>query len=165
MPNDAFSKVELLMIDIDGTLTDAKLMWAGPAAGWTQIFSVRDGESLRRMGARGIPVVPLSRNATLCARTRMEGLGLPCDWLGVADKFVAFEELRQRYATLPERIAYVADGREDVPILKAVGLPIAVADAHRSALEVAKYVTRARGGDHALEEVVDLIMEARGWAT
>jgi len=62
-------------------------------------------------------------------------------------------------------IAYVADGREDVPILKAVGLPIAVADAHRSALEVAKYVTRARGGDHALEEVVDLIMEARGWAT
>lgn len=165
MPNDAFSKVELLMIDIDGTLTDAKLAWAGPAVGFTQVFSVRDGESIRRLSLRGLPVVPLSRNATLCAKTRMEGLGLPCDWLGVADKFVAYEDLQRRYATPPDRIAYVADGREDVPILKAVGLPIAVADAHRSVLEVAHHVTRARGGDHALEEVVDLIMEARGWVT
>jgi 3-deoxy-D-manno-octulosonate 8-phosphate phosphatase (KDO 8-P phosphatase) len=163
--DDAFSKIELLMIDIDGTLTDAKLAWAGPAAGWTQLFSVRDGESIRRLAARGIPVVPLSRNPTLCAKTRMEGLGLPCDWLGVPDKFAAFQNLRERYATPPDKIAYVADGREDVPILKAVGLPIAVADAHRSALDVAKYVTRARGGDHALEEVVDRILEARGWAT
>src|SRR5258708_25966300 len=127
MPNDAFSKVELLMIDIDGTLTDAKLLWAGPAAGWTQIFSVRDGESIRRIVARGIPVVPLSRNPTLCARTRMEGLGLPCDWLGVADKVVAFEELRQRYATPPERIAYVARAGEDGPILRRRGLPLAAA--------------------------------------
>jgi 3-deoxy-D-manno-octulosonate 8-phosphate phosphatase (KDO 8-P phosphatase) len=165
MPDSTFSEIELLLIDIDGTLTDAKLAWAGPAAGWTQVFSVRDGESIRRLCQRGIPVVPLSRNATLCARARMEGLGLPCEWLGVADKFVAFQELRQRYATLPERIAYVADGREDVPILKVVGFPIAVADAHKSALEVARLVTRARGGEHALEEVIDLILEAHGWVS
>jgi 3-deoxy-D-manno-octulosonate 8-phosphate phosphatase (KDO 8-P phosphatase) len=163
MENSAFSEIALLVIDIDGTLTDAKVAWAGPAAGWTQVFSVRDGESIRRLCQRGIPVVPLSRNATLCARARMEGLGLPCDWLGVADKLVSFQELRQRYGVELERIAYVADGREDVPILKVVGFPIAVADAHRSALEVARYVTRARGGEHAIEEVIDLILEAHGW--
>jgi 3-deoxy-D-manno-octulosonate 8-phosphate phosphatase (KDO 8-P phosphatase) len=165
MQNGSFSEIALLIVDIDGTLTDAKLAWAGPAAGWTQLFSVRDGESIRRLCQRGIPVVPLSRNATLCARARMEGLGLPLDWLGVADKFVSFQELRQRYATPPERIAYVADGREDVPILKVVGFPIAVADAHRAAREVARYVTQARGGEHALEEVIDLILEAHGWAS
>jgi 3-deoxy-D-manno-octulosonate 8-phosphate phosphatase (KDO 8-P phosphatase) len=163
MADSSFSEIGLLVVDIDGTLTDAKLAWAGPAAGWTQLFSVRDGESIRRLCQRGIPVVPLSRNPTLCARARMEGLGLPCDWLGVADKFVSFQELRQRYSILPEHIAYVADGREDVPIMKAVGFPIAVADAHRSVLEIARYVTRARGGEHALEEVIDLILEARGW--
>jgi 3-deoxy-D-manno-octulosonate 8-phosphate phosphatase KdsC-like HAD superfamily phosphatase len=59
----------------------------------------------------------------------------------------------------------VADGREDVPILQAVGFPIAVADAHQSVLAVAKYTTRARGGDHALEEVIDLILEAHGWSS
>jgi len=160
-----FSDVALLVIDIDGTLTDAKLVWAGPAIGWTQVFSVRDGESIRRLCQRGIPVVPLSRNPTLCARTRMEGLGLPLDWLGVGDKLIAFEQLRQRYGIPPERIAYVADGREDVPIFKLVGFPIAVADAHKSALEGARHVTRARGGDHAMEEVIDLILDAHGWSS
>src|SRR5689334_22035089 len=143
MADVGFSEIELLLIDIDGTLTDAKVAWAGPAAGWTQLFSVRDGESIRRLCQRGIPVVPLSRNPTLCARARMEGLGLPCDWLGVADKLTSFQEVLARYAVPSERIAYVADGREDVPILKAVGFPIAVADAHLSAVAVARYVTRA----------------------
>jgi 3-deoxy-D-manno-octulosonate 8-phosphate phosphatase (KDO 8-P phosphatase) len=161
----AFSDIALLVIDIDGTLTDAKLAWAGPAAGWTQVFSVRDGESIRRLCQRGIPVVPLSRNPTLCARTRMEGLGLPLDWLGVGDKLIAFAELRQRYGIPPERIAYVADGREDVPILKIVGFPIAVADAHKAAIEASRHVTKARGGDHAMEEVIDLILEAHGWSS
>jgi len=61
------------------------------------------------------------------------------------------------------RVAYLADGREDVPILELVGLPLAVADAHPHAQRVAKYVTRARGGEHAFEEVADLIFAARGW--
>jgi YrbI family 3-deoxy-D-manno-octulosonate 8-phosphate phosphatase len=165
MADGAFSEIELLIIDIDGTLTDATIAWAGPELGWTQRFSVRDGESIRRLCQRGIPVVPLSRNPTLCARARMEGLGLPCDWLGVSDKLVSFADLRQRYGVAPERIAYVADGREDVPIFEAVGFPIAVADAHRSALAAARYVTRARGGEHALEEVIDLILEAHGWTS
>jgi 3-deoxy-D-manno-octulosonate 8-phosphate phosphatase (KDO 8-P phosphatase) len=160
-----FEQVALLVIDIDGTLTNAKIAWGGPAVGWTQLFSVRDGESIRRLGQRGIPVVPLSRNPTLSARTRMEGLGLPCDWLGVADKLVAFEDLRLRYGVALQQIAYVADGREDVPILALVGLPVAVADAHLSARAIAKYVTSARGGEHALEEVIDLILEAHGWAS
>jgi len=165
MPNDTLSDIALLLIDIDGTLTDAKIAWAGPAFGWTQLFSVRDGESIRRLCQRGMPVVPLSRNPTLCARARMEGLGLPCDWLGVADKWAGFQEVRQKYATPIERIAYIADGREDVPILEVVGFPIAVADAHASVRRIAKYVTRARGGDHALEEVIDLILEAHGWSS
>jgi len=156
--------LDLLMIDIDGTLTDAKLAWGGPAVGFTQIYSVRDGESLRRLQQRLIAVVPLSRNGTLCARTRMEGLALPCQWLGVADKLVGFHELERQYGVPRERIGYVADGREDVPILELVGFPVAVADAHRTAKQAAKYVTHARGGEHALEEVADLICEAKGWA-
>jgi 3-deoxy-D-manno-octulosonate 8-phosphate phosphatase (KDO 8-P phosphatase) len=160
-----FSEIALLLIDVDGTLTDAKTAWAGPATGFVQVFSVRDGESIKRLCQRGIPVVPLSRNATLSTRTRMEGLGVPCEWLGVADKAIAFQELRRRYGIPLERIAYVADGREDLPIMQEIGFPIAVADAHKSLLGVAKYVTHVKGGDHALEEVIDLILEAHGWTS
>jgi 3-deoxy-D-manno-octulosonate 8-phosphate phosphatase (KDO 8-P phosphatase) len=164
MPVD-FSQIALLLIDVDGTLTDAKTAWGGPATGWTQVFSIRDGESIKRLCQRGIPVVPLSRNGTLSTRTRMEGLGVPCEWLGVADKAAAFEDLRQRYAVPPARIAYVGDGREDVPVMNAVGFPIAVADGHKSVRAIAKYTTLAKGGDHALEEVIDLILEAHGWTS
>jgi 3-deoxy-D-manno-octulosonate 8-phosphate phosphatase (KDO 8-P phosphatase) len=158
----AFAEVALVVVDIDGTLTDAKVAWAGPDIGWTMMFSIRDGESIRRLCQLGLPVVPLSRNQTRCARVRMEALGLPCDWLGVADKLAAFRDLLARYDVPLERIAYLADGREDVPILELVGLPIAVADAHGTVRAVAKYVTRARGGEHAFEEVADVILEARG---
>jgi 3-deoxy-D-manno-octulosonate 8-phosphate phosphatase (KDO 8-P phosphatase) len=159
----AFAEVTLVVVDIDGTLTDAKIAWGGPELGWTQVFSVRDGESIRRLCQRGLPVVPLSRNQTRCAKVRMEGLGLPCDWVGVGDKLFAFRELLTRYAAPLERVAYIADGREDVPILELCGLPVAVADAHKDARAAAKYITRARGGEHAFEEVADLISDARGW--
>ena len=159
----AFGEVDLVIIDIDGTLTDATIAWGGPDIGWTMSFSIRDGESIRRLGQHGVPVIPLSRNQTRCARVRMEGLGLACDWLGVTDKVSAFRDLLARQAVPAARVAYLADGREDVPILELVGLPLAVADAHPHAQRVAKYVTRARGGEHAFEEVADLIFAARGW--
>jgi 3-deoxy-D-manno-octulosonate 8-phosphate phosphatase (KDO 8-P phosphatase) len=158
-----FSAISLLILDIDGTLTDARVHWGGPEIGWTMAFSVRDGESIRRLLARGIPVVPLSRNATVCARVRMEALGLPVTWLGVTDKASAFEELVARYDVPLDRIAYVGDGREDVPVLRRVGMPCSVADGHASARGAARFVTSAKGGDHAIEEIVDRIFGARGW--
>ena len=158
-----FQQVELLLVDIDGTLTNAKLLWAGPEIGWTQVFSVRDGEAIRRLVSAGIPVVPLSRNPSDCAKARMRGLGLPTTWVGVRDKVVAFEAVRAQYNIAPEHIAYVADGVEDAPILRAVGMPCSVADGHRSARGAARYITLAAGGDHAVEEVIERIWEARGW--
>jgi 3-deoxy-D-manno-octulosonate 8-phosphate phosphatase (KDO 8-P phosphatase) len=158
-----FRDISLLVVDIDGTLTDATIDWGGPSVGWTQRFSVRDGEAIRRLIGKGLSVVPLSRNPSLCAKTRMEGLGLCTDWVGVSDKPAAFAQLLARYAIDPERVAYFADGCEDVPILEQVGLACVVADAHPLAKAAAKYVTKKRGGDHALEEIADLISEARGW--
>jgi len=158
-----FRDVSLLVVDIDGTLTDATISWVGPSVGWTQRFSVRDGEAIRRLVGKGVAVVPLSRNPTLCAKTRMEGLDLTTEWVGVSDKVAAFEQILARHAVAAESVCYVADGREDVPILQRVGLPCAVADAHPSAKAAAKYVTTKNGGDHALEEIADLIWEARGW--
>ncbi len=158
-----FRQVELLLVGIDGTLTNARVAWAGPELGWMQTFSVRDGDAIRRLVAAGIPVVPLSRNSSECAKARMRALGLPTTWTGVRDKAAAFGTIRAEYGVSPEHIAYVADGVEDAPIMRAIGVPCSVADGHRVARGVAKYVTVAAGGDHAVEEVIERIWEARGW--
>lgn len=155
--------VELLGLDIDGTLTDGLLYWAGPDVGFTQRFAVRDGEAIVRLLKQGLPIVPISRNKTICAKARMQGLKLPTDWVGVDDKQKAMREVCLRYKVAQSAICYVGDGREDAPILSQVGLGVCVADGHPKTIAAARYTTQAVGGRGAAEEVIERIMHARGW--
>lgn len=154
-----FRQVKLFAFDIDGTLTDGRTTWLGPEIGWTQTYSVRDGESLLRMAREGIIVVPLSRNRTECARVRITGLGLSTRWLGVTDKPSALEEIVTTYGVPQQDIAFLGDGLDDAPIIGAVGLGCAVADAHPLALAAARHITAATGGRHAVEELALLILQ------
>lgn len=147
-----FADAELLSFDIDGTLTDATTWWAGPESGWVQRYSVRDGEALLRIRQRRI-VVPLSRNRTKAAVSRMEGLGLDMRWLGVQDKITGLDQICREYGIAPERVCFVGDGFDDVPVLRRVGLGCAVADAHPAAIEAAHLVLTSRGGHRVIEEI------------
>ncbi len=162
MSIDAFGRVDLVAFDIDGTLTDGTTSWLGPEVGWTQTYSTRDGESILRLVKIGLHVVPLSRNRTACARARMEALGLPLDWLGVADKVEGLHALSERFVVPKERICFVGDGLEDASVFALVGCSCAVADAHPRARAAAGFVTRARGGERAFEEIALRILDARG---
>lgn len=156
------SHVSLLGVDIDGTLTDGFLYWAGPEVGWTQRYGVRDGEALLRLIAAGVPVVPISRNRTACAKARMAGLGLSTQWVGVTDKLKALAEVAQAYDVPVAAMAYIGDGHEDAPILAQVGLGFAPSDAHDDARAAAAHVTQAPGGRSAVAEVVERLLQARG---
>jgi 3-deoxy-D-manno-octulosonate 8-phosphate phosphatase (KDO 8-P phosphatase) len=158
-----WKSIALLSVDIDGTLTDGFLYWAGPEVGWTQRYAVRDGEALVRLARRGMPVVPVSRNKTACAQARMQGLKLPRDWVGVDDKLVAMQAVCARYNVAPDQVCYIGDGREDAPLLAQVGVGCCVADGHGVTRKAAAYVTQAPGGRGAAEEVIEHIMAAQGW--
>ncbi len=162
MSTDPFAAVDLFVFDIDGTLTDATTSWLGPAIGWTQTYSVRDGEALIRLVRAGVPAAPLSRNKTECARVRMEALGVRLDWLGVSDKIEALGAIVHAFGVPRNRVCFVGDGIEDAAVFAKVGLGCAVADAHPKALAAAAHVTRARGGARAIEELVDQILTAKG---
>lgn len=144
----------LLLFDIDGTLTDATTTWAGPELGWQQTYSTRDGEALKALERAGLLVAPLSRNRTACAAARIAGLGFDPRFLGVADKERALDEARDHFEVALPRIAYIADGPEDAPLLRRVGFGVAVADAHPLALEAAHHVLERGGGQRAIEELV-----------
>lgn len=158
-----WQKIQLLSLDIDGTLTDGLLYWAGPDIGFTQRFAVRDGEAIVRLAARAMPIVPISRNKTACAKARMQGLKLPVEWVGVDDKERAMREVCARYNIDIKDVCYVGDGREDAPIMERVGAGVCVADGHPKTLAKASYTTTALGGRGAAEEVIEHIMQARGW--
>lgn len=156
------AEARLLLFDIDGTLTDATTGWGGAEVGWTQRYSVRDGEALLRMERAGLHVAALSRNRTRCAQERMQGLGVDCRWLGTRDKLASLSEAQAAFDVPSERVAYIGDGFEDAEVFQLVGLGVAVADAHPLALAAAHVVLRRRGGERAIEELEGVLTE-RGW--
>lgn len=153
---------KLLLIDIDGTLTDATTNWQGPEQGWCQRYSTRDGEALRRMAGHGVNLAALSRNRTRCARERMLGLGINIQWLGVSDKVAAFEQALSHYEVNSQEVAYIGDGPEDAQIFVMAGLGVAVADAHPHALRTSDHVLDRPGGGRAIEEL-EMYLEALQW--
>jgi 3-deoxy-D-manno-octulosonate 8-phosphate phosphatase (KDO 8-P phosphatase) len=95
-------------------------------------------------------------------RIRMEGLGVSHVYQGRRDKLPAFDELRGNLGLAAEQIAYVGDDVVDLPVMRRVGLAIAVADAHPLVIEHAHWTTRLGGGRGAAREVCELIMQAQG---
>jgi 3-deoxy-D-manno-octulosonate 8-phosphate phosphatase (KDO 8-P phosphatase) len=158
---EILSRIRLVVFDIDGTLTDGTTTWLGPDIGWTQTYSTRDGEAIARARHAGLAVVPLSRNKTRAARERMSHLELPLDWLGVADKNAGFDEIVRQHGVFASEVLFVGDGAEDAPILARAGIGWAVRDAHATARDAANYVSERRGGERALEEVLDLLIASR----
>lgn len=145
--------VRLFAFDIDGTLTDGTTWFAGDELGWVQRYSVRDGEAILRLKARGLIVVPLSRNKTRAAALRMQHLGCDLRWVGISAKLEALEEIRAAHGVTYEEICFVGDGADDAEVFGRVGAAFAVRDAHPLALASAAFVTQARGGERVIEEI------------
>jgi 3-deoxy-D-manno-octulosonate 8-phosphate phosphatase (KDO 8-P phosphatase) len=84
----------------------------------------------------------------------MEHLRCAVDWLGVGDKLAALAEIRERHGGVAaERVLHIGDGLDDAPVFEAVGVGVAVADAHAAAIRAAGLVLEAAGGARAMEEL------------
>src|SRR5262245_20775777 len=87
-----WSKLSLMIFDIDGTLTDGGIFWV-PGSGWTQIYSVRDGMGIKRLQEAGIEVAAISGGDSLSAQMRIQSLGIKHVHFGSHDKVAHFERL------------------------------------------------------------------------
>jgi 3-deoxy-D-manno-octulosonate 8-phosphate phosphatase (KDO 8-P phosphatase) len=164
----AARRVRLLGLDVDGVLTDNGV-YIGPLAGARvefKRFDIQDGLGLILLGTAGLPVFWLSGRASEATALRAAELRIE-DLLQVPGprKLTALDELLTRRGIGWDEVAFVGDDLADLPILRRVGLPIAVANAVTDVKAVARYVTTASGGHGAVREVVELLLRARGeWA-
>jgi 3-deoxy-D-manno-octulosonate 8-phosphate phosphatase (KDO 8-P phosphatase) len=154
------SQVSLVVLDVDGVLTDGRL-WYGPEGESVKVFDVRDGHGIKNLIAAGIGVAVISGRRSTAVTARMRELGVNEISQGVADKARALAELLKRNAIEAKRVACLVDDTPDLELMKAVGLPAAVADAHPEVLAAAQHVTRAAGGRGAVREFCDWLIAAR----
>ena len=153
-------KIKLLILDVDGVLTDNSL-YLNDDGIETKKFNVADGMGIWLAHQAGIEVALISGRHSKATGFRAFQLGIRHLYLGETEKLKAYEKVKKSLNVKDEQIAYVGDDLLDVPVLKKVGLPICVKNAIPAVKKFAQLVTKAKGGEGAVREVVDLILKAK----
>ena len=159
-PNIDFAKIEALFMDVDGVMTDGRILLGGDGVSRRSYYA-RDGIGLQLCRRAGIKLAMITSSSSKGVILRGEKLGIDLVCTGVKDKA---EELRIRAQALeidPAAVAFMGDDLVDIPALKIAGLAIAVADADPSVLACADMITIRAGGMGAVREVCEMLVSAR----
>lgn len=161
MNRDKLKRIKLLLLDVDGVLTDGSIIYNDSGAE-TKVFNVKDGLGIKMLMKAGIQVGIVTGRTSKALYHRCNNLGISLIFDGVRDKPSVLELISERTGLPAEDIAFVGDDLIDLPLLKQVGLSIAVADAHETVIENVDMVTSKKGGAGAVREVCEAILKAQG---
>lgn len=153
--------IRLVIFDVDGVLTDGSL-FLGDDGQEYKAFNSRDGHGMKMLQRSGVMIGIITGRCSEVVRIRMESLGIAHVYQGRQEKLPAYEELCHMLGLQDHQVAYVGDDVVDLPIMRRVGLAIAVNDAHPLVLRHAHWQTPHAGGRGAGRDVCELIMDAQG---
>lgn len=163
-----FARVKLLLMDVDGVLTDGRLLNVpGPdgALVETKAFDSQDGIALQWLHLHGIQAGVISGRISAATVERAKQMKMQFVYQGHVEKIPILEEILAQSGIAREDIAYVGDDLTDIVVMRRVGLGIAVGNARPEVKRAAHYVTDAVGGSGAIREVAERILAAQGhWA-
>ncbi len=159
--SEAARKVKLLILDVDGVLTDGGIILDNEG-NELKSFHVRDGHGIRLLIRNGVDVAIITGRRSRVVERRADELGIKEIYQNCFDKVAAYERIKEKLGLHDEEIAYVGDDVVDIPLFRRVGLPVTVADAAGDVKPFAMHVTTNRGGRGAVREITDLILKAKG---
>ena len=153
--------IALLVLDVDGVLTDGGL-WFDAEGQLSKRFDVRDGLGIRLLQQTGLHIAFLSGGQGGATEVRARQLGINHCLVGIKDKPAALTSLQQQLGVSVDQTAFVGDDLNDLAVRPVVGLLFAPADACRPVRRGADAVLRRRGGDGAVRELAERILQGRG---
>lgn len=158
-------KIRLLLTDVDGVLTDGRIYLLSEGAEQARemkAFNSLDGAGLRLIQRAGIRTGIITGRASAAVTHRARELEMDFLEQDAFEKLPAYQRIIRASGLRDDQVCFVGDDITDLPLFARVGLAVAVANAHPEAKKRAHYVTRARGGEGAVREVVDLLLRAQG---
>jgi len=153
--------IKLIIFDVDGVLTNGGLFF-GDSGEEYKMFNSKDGHGMKMLQDSGVHIAIITGRSSNVVTQRMINLGVEHVFQGVADKNIAYQELKALLAIDDNNIAYMGDDVIDLPVMTKVGLPMAVADAHPVVIENAAWTSQHKGGHGAAREACEMIMQAQG---
>lgn len=156
--------IRLVAFDVDGVFTDGRFYLSDDGIE-SKTFNTQDGFGVRQLIRSGISVAVISGRQSEAVEHRMAELRVQHVVQGCKDKVAALDDIIEALGISAEECAYVGDDIPDVPLLRHVGVSIAVRNAVASVRDVCDYTTAASGGSGAVREVCDLLISAQGDAS
>lgn len=155
------SQIRLFATDVDGVLTDAGMYYGESGDEWKK-FNTRDGMGIKLLQRVGIITAIVTQERTKLVARRAEKLAIPELHQGVMDKLLCIREMAERHGLTLSQVAYIGDDVNDLEALKAVGFSSSPADGMPHVTAVVDYVCQKKGGEGAVREIVEIILEAQG---
>lgn len=155
------SKIELILSDVDGVMTDGGLYFQDNGEQIIK-FHIRDGMGVRLWREAGKRFGIVTGRKLESVKKRAADLWMDIVQLGIDDKLPEVDRLAAELGITRDQVCYIGDDLLDMATIRAVGLGVAVADAAEDVRKGAKYVTSVRGGHGAAREVVELILKNTG---
>jgi 3-deoxy-D-manno-octulosonate 8-phosphate phosphatase (KDO 8-P phosphatase) len=161
---DKAKKIQLVIFDVDGVMTDGSLFMGDDGQEY-KAFNSLDDHGMRMLQEGGITAAIITGRKSNVVEHRMKDLGVTRVYQGYRDKIPAYVALMGDIGLETDQVAYVGDDVVDLPIMTRVGFAIAVQDAHPYVKKHAHWITQNNGGQGAVRDVCELILEARGLLT
>ncbi|MFP4661845.1 MAG: KdsC family phosphatase [Halanaerobiales bacterium] len=153
-------KLKMFIMDVDGTLTDGKI-YLGNNGEEMKAFNVKDGMGINLLHREGIiPVIITGRKAEI-VNIRGKELSITEIYQGIKDKLGVYNKLKEKYDLQDEEISFIGDDLNDLPIMKKVGISFGVNDGVEEVKNYCDYCASKKGGEGAVREVIDIIIESR----
>lgn len=154
-------RIKLLLLDVDGVMTDGGIVMNHQGEEIKR-FDVRDGHGIRLLIDAGVQVGLVTGRSSRVVTHRAKDLGIRIVYQKAFDKLQAYQEIKRKTGLSDGEIAYVGDDVVDLPVLRRVGLAMAVKDADENVRRRVDYVTGQKGGRGAVREIVELLLRAQG---
>jgi 3-deoxy-D-manno-octulosonate 8-phosphate phosphatase (KDO 8-P phosphatase) len=152
--------IRLLLLDVDGVLTNGTLLYTGSGEE-SKAFNTQDGFGLRLLQEAGLDVGVITARTSEVVARRANELKMRFIYQGIPNKNLAFKDIMKVSGLRPFEIAYMGDDWLDLVLLQQVGLSIAPANAVREVKDAAIFISERRGGEGAVRDACDLILEAQ----
>lgn len=153
--------IRMLIMDVDGVLTNGQIFFTASGEE-LKAFNTLDGHGLKMLQSTGVKLAIITGRAADCVGHRVRALGIDYYYAGIQNKREAFQDLLAQSGIQAEHCAYMGDDVVDLPVMRRVGLSIAVPDAPSVVQQYAHYVTGNGGGCGAVREAAEMIMQSQG---
>lgn len=154
-------QVRLLILDVDGVLTDGSIFISPDGVEHLKVFDSQDGHGLKLLISKGIQVAIITGRNSSMVKMRAQALGIQHVFMGVDDKHQVFSELLNTLGLQEKDCAAMGDDWPDISVLNRVFLSAVPANAHIEVKRIAHYICQYQGGRGAVREVCDLILKAQ----